>query len=169
MATSTRTKTPAPPRTRHEDDLYTWTREQIALLRSRELNEIDTANITAELLNVGKDLIRRLHSSIAVLTMHLLKWDHQPEKRSRSWALTVREQRRRIDRLLHDNPSLRSKVAEVYEAGYADGRNRAIDETNVPDGTFPRVSPYAFDEIMTRVIELDVPEPSQKPRRRSPK
>lgn len=171
MATTSKRKEtpPSPPGTRHEDDLYTWTVEQMALLRSRELNKIDTDNIIAELLFVGKDLLRRLHSSIAVLTMHLLKWDYQPEKRSRSWVLTVREQRRRIERLLRDNPSLRSKAVEVYEAGYADGRNRAIDEMAVPEGMLPLASPYVFEEIMTRAIELDLPEPSQKPKQRNPK
>lgn len=170
MATSTsKTMPPAMPSTRYEDDLYTWVQEQVALFGARELHQIDTANILAELVNVGKDLIRRLQSSIAVLTMHLLKWDYQPENRSRSWVLTVREQRRRIDRLLHDNPSLRSKVVEVYAAGYADGRNRAIDETAVPEGTLPLASPYTFDEIMTRAIELDLPDPSKKSKRRNPK
>ena len=152
MATKTRDKPAAAPRTRYEDDLYTWAREQVALLRAGRLSEVDARNVAEELSDVGNELAFRLESAIAVLTMHLLKWDHQPEKRSRSWALTVREQRRRIAKLLRKNPGLKSELAEALADGYADGRGRALDETGLPDDAIPEVCPYAFDEMITREI-----------------
>ena len=167
MPTPTRTMPPVMPQARYEDDLYSWTLEQVALLRARRSNEIDTTHIIEELLDVGRYLVRRLQSSLAVLAMHLLKWDYQPAKRSRSWALTVREQRRRISELLEDNPGLQSKLVAALEGGYADGRDRAIDETLLPEATFPQRCPYSFDEIMTRTIEYAEPAArSKSPRRR---
>jgi hypothetical protein len=91
MATKTREKPSSTSPTRYEDDLYTWVEEQCALLRAGRLTEIDALNVAEELADVGREQLDKLQSAIAVLTMHLLKWDHQPKKRSRSWELTVRE------------------------------------------------------------------------------
>ena len=152
MATKTRDKPAAAPRTHYEDDLYTWVREQVALLRAGRLSDVDALNVAEELSDVGNELAFRLESAIAVLTMHLLKWDHQPEKRSRSWALTVSEQRRRIAKLLRKNPGLKSELSEALADGYADGRGRALDETGLPDDAIPPTCPYTFEEMMTREI-----------------
>ena len=50
--------------------------------------------------------------------MHLLKWQYQPNLRTRSWILTIKEQRRRIVKRLQQNPSLRSKLNEVIADAY---------------------------------------------------
>lgn len=43
---------------------------------------------------------------MAVLLMHLLKWQYQPDRRSKSWERTIKEQRRQIHRELKATPSL---------------------------------------------------------------
>ena len=42
---------------------------------------------------MGEEQYDKLESALRVLMLHLLKWDHQPSMRSRSWTLTIREQR----------------------------------------------------------------------------
>lgn len=142
------------PATRHEDDLYSWSREQVALLRRGQVEAIDADNIAEELADVGNEQLDKLESAIAVLTMHLLKWDHQPERRSRSWTATIREQRRRITRVLKRNPGLKSLLSEAIGEGYADGRDRALAETSIDDDVLPDACPYSFDDMMTREIKL---------------
>ena len=83
MATKTKDKPANPSRTRYEDDLYSWVQEQVALLRAGRLSEVDALNVAEELSDVGRNQYDRLESSIAVLTMHLLKWEHQPKKCAR--------------------------------------------------------------------------------------
>lgn len=144
-----------PARTRYEDDLYSWVQEQVELLRAGRLGEIDANNIAEELSDVGNEQFDKLESAFAVLTQHLLKWDHQPERRSRGWAATIREQRRRIERVLRKNPGLKPHLAEAMTEGYADGRDRAIAETELPDETFPLECPYSFDEIVSRGIAFE--------------
>ena len=61
-----------------------------------------------------------------------LKWDHQPSMRSRSWTLTIREQRRRAERQLRKNLGLKSQVDEALEAAYEDARLEAANETGCP-------------------------------------
>ena len=79
-----------------EADLYSWARRQAELLRAGRLSEIDAAAIAEEIDDVGEEQYDKLESALRVLMLHLLKWDHQPSMRSRSWTLTIREQRRRV-------------------------------------------------------------------------
>jgi hypothetical protein len=170
MATSARAKpqnpSEPPSRTRYEDDLYTWVQEQVALLRAGKFDEIDASNIAEELGDVAKAEFRSLVSAIALVVPHLLKWDYQPGRRSRSWELSVREHRDQILDTLADNPGLKSRLRDALARGYKYGRLGAMKETKFADDAIPDVCPYTFDEMMTREIEFG-PKPVAK--RTSPK
>ena len=140
----------APSLARYESDLYAWSREQAALLRAGRLGEIDAENIAEEILDVGKTEYRVLESALRVLLWHMLKWDHQPEKRSRSWESTILEQRGRVARQLRENPSLKPRLLEAVQAGYEDGRLRASGETEIDLDRFPEACPYDWDTIMNQ-------------------
>ena len=98
-----------------EADLYSWARHQAELLRAGRLSEIDAAAIAEEIDDVGEEQYDKLESAFRVLMLHLLKRDHQPSMRSRSWTLTIREQRRRVERRLRKNPGLKSQVDEALK------------------------------------------------------
>ncbi|MGH8555990.1 MAG: DUF29 domain-containing protein, partial [Methylococcales bacterium] len=53
---------------------------------------------------MGASERRELINRLAVLSAHLLKWQYQPSFRGRSWQITIKEQRRQLQRLLNDNP-----------------------------------------------------------------
>ena len=144
-------KSPATrPGSCYRDDLYSWSREQAALLRAGRLSEIDASNIAEELDDVGSEQYDKLQSALTVLLVHLLKWDMQPKLRSRSWVNSIREQRRRVERQLRKNPGLKSRLSEAMEEAYEDARDRASSETNLDLESFSRTNPYAFEEIMNR-------------------
>src|SRR5271155_5837573 len=90
--------------TTKEVDVYSWAVRQAELLRAGRLAEIDAAAIAEEIDDVGEEQYHRLESALRVLMHHLLKWDYQPALRSRSWTITIREQRRRAQRQLRKNP-----------------------------------------------------------------
>jgi len=148
-----RPKEPSAVSARYEDDLYGWAEAQIALLKAGRLTEVDAGNIAEELADVGHDQYDKLESALGILMMHLLKWDHQPTHRSRSWVNTVHEQRKRIARVLRKNPSLKSRIPEATEEGYEDARDDA--ETGIAKKLFPKACPYDWSEITTRVIEFE--------------
>jgi hypothetical protein len=102
-----------------------------------------------------------------VLLQHLLKWDHQPKLRSRSWAGTIREQRVQVELTLTDNPGLTYKLPDVIRDAYRIGRTRAIAETDVPEDVFPSACQYAFDQVMTREIVYETPPKRHRRRRES--
>jgi Domain of unknown function DUF29 len=141
--------------TRHGDDLYTWANEQVAHLRAGRLDSLDLAEIAEELSDVGNEIYFRLESALAVLLQHMLKWDHQEARRSRSWVLSITEQRDRVDRLLRRNPGLKGELAELLDGGYRSGRRRALDETGLPDEALPETCPYDWAAIMERPFVYD--------------
>ena len=135
-----------------EADLYSWAGRQAELLRAGRLSEIDPAAIAEEIDDVGEEEYHRLESALGVVMLHLLKWDHQPDRRSRSWALSIREHRRRVLRQLKRSPGLKSELGEALSAAYEDARDEASSETGLPLGAFPAVRPYEFAEIMERPV-----------------
>ena len=144
-----------PPQARYEVDFYSWAMEQARLLKAGRVSEIDVANLAEEVTDLGNEQYDKLQTALAVLLAHLLKWDHQAEMRSRSWESTVREQRRRVQRVLARNPGLQSRRDEAVSEGYLDARDRASAETDLEVNRFPQQCPYAWDEMMTREIKYE--------------
>jgi hypothetical protein len=135
-----------------EADLYSWALRQAELLRAGRLSEIDSAGIAEEIDDVGDEQYDKLESALRVLMLHLLKWDNQPTMRSRSWTMTVREQRRRALRQLRKNPGLKSRLDEALAEGYEDARDEASSETGLPLRALPATRPFDYAEIMERPI-----------------
>ena len=159
MTTTTKARdnagTEARARRRHDDDLYGWVEDQIALLKAGRLSEIDASNIADELSDVGNEQYDKLESAIRVVLLHLLKWDHQPAHRSRSWVLSIREHRRRIGRVLKKNPSLKPSIQEAMVEAWESARDDAMRETDLPEKAFPAVCPYDWETILERAIVFD--------------
>lgn len=136
----------------YERDFLGWTETQADALRRRSPNELDWDNLLEEIEALGKSIENELYSRFAVLLAHLLKWSFQPTNRSRSWVLTIEEQRHRIDRLLRQNPSLKSRRSDVLKEAYRSGLRSAAEETGLKLKTFPSESPFDFETAMTEEV-----------------
>lgn len=133
--------------TGHDHDFYAWTQEQAQLLRKGQFNQIDFRNIAEEIEDMGRWEKRELESRLELLLMHLLKWQFQSNLRSRSWQLTIKEQRLRLEKLLAENPSLKSFLADCLEKIYQLAIISAERETGL--SSFPESCPYSLTEIFT--------------------
>lgn len=151
------TDTPTTPRADYRRDLHAWAREQAALLRAGRIAEADAANIAEELDDVGNEQYDKLESALRVLLTHMLKWDHQPERRGRSWEATIRTHRKHVTRVLRKNPSLKASLDEALAEAWEDARSDASGETNLPLKTFPEAIPYDWAAIMERPFDYDPP------------
>ncbi len=134
------------------DDLYSWALRQAELLRAGRLSEIDPVAIAEEIDDVGEEQYDKLESALRVLMLHLLKWDHQSDKRSRFWTASVREQRRRVLRQLRKNPGLKSRLDEALGEAYEDARDEASAETGLARSVFPAHPPFDYAEVMERPV-----------------
>ncbi len=140
----------------YEEDFYAWTVEQARLLRGGDVSAIDVSNIAEEIESLGRSDRRELRSRLTVLLMHLLKWRQQRERRSTSWSGTIREQRRQIELVLDDSPSLRPFTNECLPEAYRDAREDAAEETGIAETEFPAECPFSLDEVLARDF---LPEP----------
>ncbi len=133
----------------YREDYHAWALQNAQLLREGRLGEIDSENIAEELEDMGGSKERELESRLGVLLAHLLKWIHQPERRGNSWRATIEEQRRRIERLLRKNPSLKAKLDECFSDAYGDARLIASRETGFDKEIFPEASPFTLEQTLT--------------------
>jgi hypothetical protein len=132
----------------YETDFYGWTQEQAMLLRNQQWSQVDLPNLIEEVESLGQQQRQELRNRLSILIGHLLKWEYQPQRRSRSWLATLRIQRRDTLRLLKDNPSLKPFLNDALMEAYENARDLAMAETDLPEQTFPLSCPYSLTEIL---------------------
>jgi Domain of unknown function DUF29 len=137
----------------YERDFYSWLMEQARHLRDGRFEALDCDNLAEEIESLGREQFNKLVSALRVLMAHVLKWDHQPALRSRSWILSIQEQRLEIADVLDDNPGLKPRLSEAMARAYRRARIEAAKETGLAEDKFPPTCPYAFDELMSRIFE----------------
>jgi len=77
------------------------------------------------------------------LLLHLLKWEFQPNRRSKSWEATIRVQRRELLQLL-ESAVLRSHAVAEFERAYAWAVEDAMSETDSARDAFPEICPFTL-------------------------
>jgi len=132
----------------HELDFYAWTQQQVDLIKSGNLVDVDFEHLLEEIESMGASERRELINRLAVLLAHLLKWHYQPSFRGRSWQLTIKEQRRQLQRHLKDNPSLHARLDEFIADSYIDSVLLAAKETGLDESAFPVQCPYAQNDLL---------------------
>ena len=141
-----------PVRAEYERDFYSWLMEQARHLREGRFDALDRGNLAEEIESLGREQFNKLVSALRVLMVHMLKWDHQPALRSRSWVLPIEEQRLEIADVLADNPGLKPRIGEAIVRAYRRARIEAAKETGLDEVAFPTQCPYSFEGITSRVF-----------------
>jgi hypothetical protein len=134
--------------TTYEQDFYAWLLKSVELLRQRKFSELDVEHLAEELEGMARSDKRELINRFAVLLAHLLKWQYQPEKRSKNWERTIKEQRKRIFLLLEDSPSLRYEIEKKLSDAYEIAILSTANETGLDESVFPESCEYSLEEIL---------------------
>jgi hypothetical protein len=134
----------------YNQDFYTWAMTTAKLMRQKKWHEIDWDAVIEEIEGLARRDKRELASRLELLVMHLLKWCAQPQGRQRghSWRDTIQEQRSQIELLLDDSPSLRHEVDVLVMNRYRKARERALDQTGLPETAVPRTCPWGSAQIL---------------------
>jgi hypothetical protein len=132
----------------YDRDLYAWTLEQAQFLQQNRWQSLDIENLVEEIESLRRQQKQELRNCLRILIGHLLKWELQPEMRSKSWKATIREQRKEILLLLKDNPSLKSYLAEAVEDGYELGMALVVRETQLDYPDLPLTCPYSVEQAL---------------------
>src|SRR5256885_4806437 len=117
----------------YDRDFYSWLLEQARHVGAGRWTAVDRKNLAEEIESLGREQFNKLESALRVLMMHILKWDFQPERRSRSWRASINEQRLRLANVLKDNPGLRSRIEEAMTRAYPRARLKAVRETDLDE------------------------------------
>lgn len=135
----------------YDEDFYTWIQDQVALLRTGRLEDLDVTNLIEELESMGKNDQRALGSRLEELFLHLLKWMYQRNERvyhGKSWRDSIDKQREGIEDLIADSPSLKRILSERQDKAYDRARRRAATQTGLPISTFPERCPWDTDRAL---------------------
>jgi hypothetical protein len=132
----------------YNQDFYSWTQEQANLLKTGQLNSLDIPNLIEEIESMGRSEKRELESRLTVLLLHLLKWKYQEVRRSRSWQLSIDEQRIKFEEVLEDNPSLKPHLDGLLKRAYRLATIQASRETNISKNVFPVSCQWELSEII---------------------
>jgi len=132
----------------YETDFYQWTQVQATLLRQRVWTSLDIENLAEEIESLGKQQKQELRNRLGILIGHLLKWEYQPNLRSKSWVATIDVQRDEIIHLLRENPSLKPYLEEAVARGYKQSIALVIQETPLGKQDLPLQVPYTIAQIL---------------------
>ncbi|MBF0343690.1 MAG: DUF29 domain-containing protein [Nitrospirae bacterium] len=141
----------------YEEDFYAWVFKNVDLLKQRRFSETDMEHVIEELEDMGKSRERELENRLGVLVAHLLKWQYQPQLRGNSWDCTIKEQRRKIERLLRKNPSLKNRLSDALLESYGDAVLMASRQSDIPLSMFPHDCPYSLEQILADSFLPDWP------------
>jgi len=108
----------------------------------------DVENLAEELEDMGKREKRALRSRTVVLLAQLLRYAYQPERRGPRRTGTIREQRKQLDALLRDSPSLKLRLIDDLEDSYISARLLVAGETDMPEQAVPSSCPYTLEELI---------------------
>ncbi|QDV37251.1 DUF29 domain-containing protein [Tautonia plasticadhaerens] len=136
----------------YRDDETAWLEIMSSLARQGRVEEFDLPSLSEYLADMAWRDRREVESRLVVLMSHLLKWEHQPDQRSRSWKATIVEQRQELNR--HAGRGvLKNHGIAVVETIYPEAIDRAAAETGLSRESFPPSCPFTFDGLL--MVEVD--------------
>jgi hypothetical protein len=136
----------------YEQDYGLWAEQMADLLSAGRFAELDIDNLVEEVRDLSKRERDRLLSSLCLIVHHLLKWDYQPQLRSKSWQITIQRERLHIIRYLKDSPSLKRYLTDEWlDETYVVASLNAQKETDLE---FPVDCPYSIEDVLERPINL---------------
>jgi len=136
----------------YEDDYYAWVQDQVRALREHRTEDLDWENVAEEIEDLGMSVAWSVESHLETLVEYLLKLAHTHgivrKRDARLRQGTVRLARFRIRRKLAQNPSLLSKLTELFVDAYRAGQIRALARMKLPEDAIPAASPWTIEQIL---------------------
>jgi hypothetical protein len=131
-------------------------------LRLDAAGQVDIDHVAEEIEDMGKERRHALKSQARRLVVHLLKWEFQPQLRTRSWLRSMASARVEISDVLQQNPSLNAMTPDLPREVYKQAVKLAIADTNLSLNAFPATCPYTFEEIMNDEFLPGAPLPDPR-------
>ena len=89
-------------------------------------------------------------SQLTRLMMHIIKWETQPNKRSRSWIIPIIDARDAIEESQEEMPSLnREFIESLWDQCFVKAKRKAEDEMNC----FSNISSVTWQQVFEDIYE----------------
>ncbi len=114
----------------YKQDFYSWTAQQAAALKRKDLAAIDWGNVIEEIEALGRAEKSSLTSHYANAVEHLLKLQYHGPRQADSavsWEISVRNARDGVEKALRENPGIKGSRGEIFAAAWMDGRKAAVN------------------------------------------
>lgn len=134
----------------YQEDETAWLEQMSQLIAERRFDEVDFANLREYLADMARRDKREVLRRLTTLIAHRLKWEHQPDKRTKSWRAAIAEQRRELEELLSSRV-LRNHAEEMLAKAYAHALEEAAIETELPESAFPAESTRPLEEWLAKL------------------
>ncbi|MHB1423970.1 MAG: DUF29 domain-containing protein [Gemmataceae bacterium] len=132
----------------HDADETAWLEAMAELIQRGRCDELDYPHLGEYLTDMARRDRREVKSRLTTLLVHILKWVHQPDHRSRSWHGAIIEQRQELSDLAASGV-LRNHAEAVLTDAYAKAVERAAAETGLAADSFPNTSPYTLEQLLS--------------------
>jgi hypothetical protein len=146
----------------YETDFHAWAQDQAAKLHKlaaeRSNSELDLVHLAEEVESMAGSDRRELVSRLTIVIVHMLKLAYcfYPDPR-KTWLDSVQAQRKSLDILFDQSPSLRRLAPELLGKAYRRALQQARLETvDLSMDELPAVSPFTLEDLLDATY---VPEP----------
>ncbi len=131
----------------YDTDETAWLEQMAELAARGDTAAIDLKSLSDYLSDMARRDKREVLRRLVRLLVHLLKWERQPEKRTRSWDLTIREQREELQDLL-ESGTLRNYGEQELVRAYRKAVRRVAVETDLSEDVFAEECPYTLEQAL---------------------
>jgi hypothetical protein len=102
---------------------------------------------------MGRSDKKAVESQLIRLMHHIIKWEIQPQKQSRSWILTIKDARREIKAWQKYSPSLNdSFIKAIWADVFAEALDNAETETGI---SINQIVNLTWEEVFEKIYELN--------------
>lgn len=135
----------------YEIDEPTWLAGQAEALREGRMADVDHVNLAEFLDEMAARDRRELRNRFVVLLHHMLKWHYQPERRCRSWLVTILREQDEVSGFLGAE-SINQYVPMLYSSAWPPAVHRAMVETGLSATAFPRENPWDVKALVYMIV-----------------
>jgi hypothetical protein len=136
----------APPLALYDRDFYQWVQETTEKLKTKDFDHVDLENLIEEIESLGTSERSEVYNRLATLLEHLLKrmFVDMPQEFN-GWENTIREQRKRLKRVIKLSPSLKIYFTEIFDEAFVDALEEIRKEKGYKLVKFPDVWQFNCD------------------------
>jgi hypothetical protein len=123
----------------YDRDFNLWVEATKNAIQNRDFENMDWDNLFDEIDDMGKSEKRSLESYLERLIAHVLKlqyWEAEKERNYKHWKVEIINFRRRIKRLIKQNPSFKPLLTQMYPEVFQDVIDAWKVEFDIPDNSY---------------------------------